>query len=56
MFQRLLVLLGGRKEGKAAAAALIIVVGRQANLFLHVPLTVTLFVLIAAHVLASLYF
>ena len=56
MFQRLLVLLGGRKEGKAAAAALIIVVGRQANLFVHVPLTVTLFVLIVAHVLASLYF
>jgi hypothetical protein len=56
MFQRLLVLLGGRKDGKAAAAALIIVVGRQANLFVHVPLTVTLFVLIVAHVLASLYF
>ena len=48
MFQRLLVLLGGRKDGKAAAAALIIVVGRQANLFVHVPLTVTLFVLIVA--------
>jgi hypothetical protein len=56
MFQRLLVLLGGRKEGKAAAAALIIVVGRQANLFVHVPLTVTLVVLIVAHVIASLYF
>jgi hypothetical protein len=56
MFQRLLVLLGGRKDGKAAAAALIIVVGRQANLFVHVPLTVTLFVLIVAHVLASLYY
>jgi hypothetical protein len=56
MFQRLLVLLGGRKDGKAGTAALIIVVGRQANLFVHVPLTVTLFVLIVAHVLASLYF
>jgi hypothetical protein len=56
MFQHLLVLIGGKKEGKAAAAALIIVVGRQANLFVHVPLTVTLFVLIVAHVIASLYF
>ena len=38
------------------SVALIIVVGRQANLFVHVPLTVTLFVLIVAHVIASLYF
>jgi hypothetical protein len=32
------------------------VVGREVNLFLHGPLTATLFVLIAAHVIASLYY
>jgi hypothetical protein len=56
MFQHLLVLIGGKKEGKAVVAARIIVVGRQANLFMHAPLTATLFVLIVAHVIASLYY
>jgi hypothetical protein len=57
LFQHLVGLANkAPKEGKAAAAARIIVVGRKANLSLHVPLTVTLFVLIAAHVVASLYY
>jgi len=57
LFQHLVVLANkAPKEGKAAAAAHIIVVGRRANIFLHVPLTATLLVLIAAHVVASLYY
>jgi hypothetical protein len=57
LFQHLLVLANkAPKDGKAAAAARIIVVGRKVNMFLHAPLTATLFVLIAAHVVASLYY
>jgi hypothetical protein len=41
---------------KAAVAGRIILVGHQAIMFLHVPLTLTLLVLIAVHVVASLYY
>jgi hypothetical protein len=41
---------------KAALAGRIILVGHKVNMFLHVPLTLTLLVLIAVHVVASLYY
>ena len=41
---------------KAAVAGRIILVGQRSNMFLHVPLTLTLLVLIAVHVVASLYY
>jgi hypothetical protein len=56
LFQHLLPLVKAGKEGKAATAARIITHGRRANLFLHVPLSATLFVLIVVHAWASMYF
>jgi hypothetical protein len=60
-FQRLIpaattAIKNSKPGSKAAVAARIIMVGHKANLFLHIPLTLTLLVLIAVHVVASLYY
>jgi len=60
-FQRLIpaattAIKNSKPGSKAAVAGRIIIVGHKANMFLHVPLTLTLLVLIVVHVVASLYY
>jgi hypothetical protein len=56
LFQHLLPLCKAGKEGKSKLAALLISGGHQFVLFLHVPLTLGLLALIAAHAVMALYF
>jgi hypothetical protein len=60
-FQRLIpaattAIKNSKPGSKAAVASRIILVGHKINMFLHVPLTLTLLVLLAVHVVASLYY
>ncbi len=60
-FQRLIpaantAVKNSKPGSKAAVAAHIIMIGHRINMFLHVPLTLTLLVLIAVHVVASMYY
>jgi len=60
-FQRLIpaattAIKNSKPGSKAAVASRIILVGHKANMFLHIPLTLTLLVLLAVHVVASLYY
>ena len=45
-----------QKGGKVATGGRIVVVSHKLNMFLHKPLTATLFVLLAAHIAASMIF
>ena len=56
LFRQLLVLTKAGKEGKGLLAARIIAAGHFLSNRLHAPLTVTLFVLAAAHAVMALFY
>src|SRR5262249_33304790 len=56
LFRHLLVLTKAGREGKGLLAARIISTGHSLTQQLHVPLTLTLFVLGAAHAVMALFY